>query len=177
MRLEAFSVRTSGSAGDARERHSKHRRSHRRRLRETLPLLPRAFSTDPEAYSPGQVFYNIYSLALVSPSTFSSVIMHACNVELGKGGYHMVSFVKAFLCAQGNGRNFTFAQPGYVASTGFTVNATLDGPVDPGQFQLYCAPGAGQSQNRSAALPGVASALGTTSESTHKCSICTCNLI
>ena len=83
-----FLVRDSGSAGDARERHSKHRRSHRRRLRETLPLLPRAFTTDPEAYSPGQVFYNIYSLALVSPSTSSSVIMHACNVELGKGLQH-----------------------------------------------------------------------------------------
>ena len=79
--------------------------------------------------------------------------------------------MKPFLCVQGNGRNFTFAQPGYVASTGFTVNATLDGPVDPGQFQLYCAPGAGQSQNRSATLPGVASALGTTSESAHTCSV------
>ncbi len=70
---------------------------------------------------------------------------------------------------QGDGRNFTFAQPGYVASTGFTVNATLDGSVNPGQLQLYCAPGAAQAQNRSAPLPSVASALGTTSESHHEC--------
>ena len=70
---------------------------------------------------------------------------------------------------QGDGRNFTFAQPGYVASTGFTVNATLDSSVNPGQLQLYCAPGAAQAQNKSAPLPSVASALGTTSEPLRDC--------
>ena len=65
---------------------------------------------------------------------------------------------------QGDGRNFTFAQPGYVASTGFTVNATLDQPVDRGQFLLYCAPDAARALNKSAPLPSQASAVGTTRE-------------
>lgn len=89
-------------------------------------------------------------------SPHTSSIPNACHLE------------GTFCCVQGDGRNFTFAQPGYVASTGFTVNATLDGSVSPGQIQLYCAPGAAQAQNKSAPLPGVASALGATSESIRK---------
>lgn len=64
---------------------------------------------------------------------------------------------------QGEKRNFTFAQLGYVPSSSFTVNATVDKAAGHG-LQLYCAPGAAQALNSSAPLPSLASALGTTSE-------------
>ena len=60
-------ARDVGCADAARGKHHRSRRPHGRRLRDTLPLLPKAFVADPETRSPGQVFYNIYSLTLVSP--------------------------------------------------------------------------------------------------------------
>ena len=64
-------LRDFACTGAARGKHFRPRRPHGRRLRDTLPLLPRAFVADPESRSPGQVFYNIYSLTLVSPSSSS----------------------------------------------------------------------------------------------------------
>ena len=70
------------------------------------------------------------------------------------------------LHVQGQSVNFTFAQNGYVPSTGFTVNATAKQDfATPGNanLQLYCAPNLGQATNGSAALPSQATAVGTTS--------------
>ena len=65
MRLQAI-LKGATNAGAEQGRQLRHRRPHDRHLRETLPLLPRAFSADPEARAPGQVFYALYSLSPVS---------------------------------------------------------------------------------------------------------------
>lgn len=77
---------------------------------------------------------------------------------------------------QGQMVNFTFAQNGYVPSTGFTVNATVEQDfVTPGNagLQLYCASGTGQATNGSAALPSQASAVGTISKCLFPDTACT----